>query len=104
MRFSPGTRTFWHVHPLGQTLLIVDGVGLTQARNADGTLGPVTAVKAGDVVNCPPGVMHWHGASPDAATTHLAISESDPKAAVKWLDPVDEKSYREGAAKALPKR
>lgn len=104
VRFSPGARTFWHVHPLGQTLLIVDGVGLTQARNADGTLGPVTAVKAGDVVNCPPGVMHWHGASPDAAMTHLAISESDPKAAVKWLDPVDEKCYREGAAKALPKR
>ena len=36
--------------------------------------------------------------------THLAISENDPKAAVKWLDPEDENSYREGAGKALPKR
>ena len=50
------------------------------------------------------GVMHWHGASPDSSMTHLAISENDPKAAVKWLDPVDENSYREGAGKALPKR
>lgn len=42
--FTPGARTFWHVHPLGQTLLIVDGIGLTQSRNADGTLGPVVVV------------------------------------------------------------
>lgn len=104
VRFSPGARTFWHVHPLGQTLLIVDGIGLTQSRNADGTLGPVVTVKAGDVVTCPPGIMHWHGASPDAPMTHLAISENDPKVAVKWLDAVDAKSYREGAEKALQKR
>ena len=102
--FTPGARTFWHVHPLGQTLLIVDGIGLTQSRNADGTLGPVVAVKAGEVGTCPPGIMHWHGASPDAPMTHLAISENDPKVAVKWLDAVDAKSYREGAEKALQKR
>lgn len=104
VRFSPGARTYWHIHPLGQTLLVVDGVGLTQARNPDGALGPVVAVKAGDVVTCPPGIMHWHGASPDSPMTHLAISESDPKQPVAWKEPIDDKSYRDGAAKALRKR
>ncbi len=101
VRFSPGARTFWHVHPLGQTLLVVDGVGLTQAVLPDGRLGPIERIRAGDVVTCPPGVMHWHGASPDAPMTHLAISESDPKTPVVWKDPVDERLYLEGAKKAL---
>lgn len=101
VRFSPGARTYWHIHPLGQTLLVVDGIGLTQARNPDGSLGPVVAVKAGDVVTCPPGIMHWHGASPDSSMTHLAISEFDSKKPVAWKEPVDDKSYRDSAAKAL---
>lgn len=28
--FEPGARTNWHTHPLGQTLLVTFGVGLTQ--------------------------------------------------------------------------
>lgn len=104
VRFSPGARTYWHVHPLGQTLLIVDGIGLTQARGPDGSPSPVVAVKAGDVVICPPGVMHWHGASPDSPMTHLAISESDPARPVAWKDPVDDESYLKGASKALKGR
>lgn len=104
VRFSQGARTYWHMHPLGQTLLVVDGIGLTQARNPDGSLGPVVSVKAGDVVTCPPGIMHWHGASPDSPMTHLAISESDSKQPVVWMEPVDDKSYRDGAVKALRNR
>ena len=101
VRFSPGARTFWHIHPLGQTLFIVEGSGLTQARNPDGSLGPVFALKAGDVVTCPPGVMHWHGASPNASMMHLAISEYDQDQPVSWQGPVNEKDYREGATKAF---
>lgn len=101
VRFERGARTFWHMHPLGQTLIVVEGTGLTQAINADGTLGPVTAVKPGDVVICPPGITHWHGASPDSSMTHLAISELDPKKSVVWKEAVSAKSYVEGAKNAL---
>lgn len=101
VRFERGARTFWHMHPLGQTLIIVDGTGLTQAMNSDGSLGPIMAVKPGDVVICPPGVTHWHGASPDSPMTHLAISESNPERPVVWKEALSEKSYVEGAMKAL---
>lgn len=102
VRFSPGARTFWHIHPLGQTLIIIEGTGLTQAVEADGTPGAVVVLKPGDVVTCPPGVMHWHGASPESPMTHLAISEADPKQPTVWKEALDEKSYREGAARAHP--
>ena len=56
--FEPGARTNWHTHPLGQTLLVTFGVGLTQEWG-----GPVQVIRQGDVVLCPPNVKHWHGAS-----------------------------------------
>ncbi len=28
--FEPGTRTAWHTHPLGQTLIVTGGCGLAQ--------------------------------------------------------------------------
>ena len=36
VRFTPGARTFWHSHFLGQTLYVVEGVGLVASR--DGTV------------------------------------------------------------------
>ena len=99
--FEPGARTFWHVHPLGQTLVVVAGTGLTQALEPDGNLGPVAVLRPGDVVRCPPGIMHWHGAAPHSAMTHLAVSESDPARPVLWRDPVDEAAYQRGARQAL---
>ncbi len=99
--FTPGARTNWHMHPLGQTLLVVDGTGLTQAKNPDGTLGPVVRIQAGDVVICPPGIEHWHGAAPGSSMTHLATSESDPKQRVVWKEPVADAAYRDAAANAV---
>ena len=69
--FEPGARTAWHTHPLGQTLIITAGLGWVQR---DG--GPVEEVRPGDVVWFPPGLRHWHGASPTTAMTHIAIQES----------------------------
>lgn len=99
--FTPGARTNWHMHPLGQTLLVVDGTGLTQAKNPDGTIGPVVRIQAGDVVICPPGIEHWHGAAPGSSMTHLATSESDPKQPVVWKEPVADAAYRDAAANAV---
>src|SRR4051812_42276915 len=30
VHFEPGARTAWHTHPLGQTLIVTEGVGWTQ--------------------------------------------------------------------------
>ncbi len=101
VHFAPGARTYWHMHPLGQTLVVVSGTGLTQALEANGKPAPVAVVRAGDVVLCPPGVTHWHGAAPGSAMVHLAVSERDPANPVVWKEAVDEKAYRAGAERAM---
>ena len=58
--------------------------------------GPVEEVRAGDMVWTPPGVEHWHGASPTAAMTHIAIYEHVNGNVVTWLEHVSDAEY--GAA------
>ena len=86
--FEPGARTHWHTHPLGQTLLIVAGVGRVQHEG-----GPVAEVRPGDVVWFAPGERHWHGASPQVAMTHIAIQERLEGAVVEWLEHVSDADY-----------
>ena len=62
--FEPGARTAWHTHPLGQTLIVTAGCGWTQCEG-----GPIVEIKPGDVIWCPPGHKHWHGATPTTAMT-----------------------------------
>lgn len=86
--FEPGARTNWHTHPLGQTLIVTHGVGLSQELG-----GPVREIRAGDIVVCPPGVRHWHGARPDTAMQHLAIGERAENARVEWFEKIDDAVY-----------
>lgn len=86
--FEPGARTNWHTHPLGQTLLVLSGVGRVQVAD-----GPVRAIRPGDTVWIPPGVKHWHGAAPEIAMVHLAIQEREDGRAADWLEPVSEADY-----------
>ncbi|MBK1685931.1 (R)-mandelonitrile lyase [Rubrivivax gelatinosus] len=81
--FEAGARTVWHTHPLGQTLVVTSGLGRVQRAG-----GPVETIRPGDVVWIPPGVKHWHGASPTVAMTHLAITEALDGQAVVWFEPV----------------
>ena len=100
--FSPGARTAWHSHPLGQTLIVTAGVGRVQVLD-----GPVVEIRAGDVVRIPPGVKHWHGASPGSAMTHLAITEAQGGKTVDWLEQVSDAQYgttQATAATAQPSR
>jgi quercetin dioxygenase-like cupin family protein len=87
--FEPGARSAWHTHPLGQRLLVTQGVGLTQEWGK-----PVQEIKPGDVVWCPPGVKHWHGAAPGTAMTHLAVTgtTADGKN-VEWMEKVSNAQY-----------
>ena len=86
--FEPGARTAWHTRPLGQTILIISGLGRVQR---DG--GPVETVRPGDTVFFGPGEKHRHGASPDCAMSHIAIAEKQDGQAVTWLEHVTDEQY-----------
>lgn len=87
--FAPGARSAWHTHPRGQRLLVTAGTGLTQEWGK-----PVQQIHAGDVVWCPPGVKHWHGAAPHAAMTHLAVTGTTEQGQnVQWLEKVTDAQY-----------
>jgi quercetin dioxygenase-like cupin family protein len=86
--FEPGARTAWHTRPLGQMLVILSGVGWTQCEGE-----AVEQIRAGDVVWCPPGHRHWHGATSTTAMTHLAIQEYLDGKAVDWMEHVSDEQY-----------
>jgi quercetin dioxygenase-like cupin family protein len=73
VRFTPGARTAWHAHPLGQTLHVTDGLGLIQTRGEK-----VLEIRHGDTIYTPPGEWHWHGATPDNFMIHISILEEYP--------------------------
>lgn len=81
--FEPGARTNWHTHPLGQTLIVVAGLGRCQREG-----GPVEEIRPGDIVWFPPGEKHWHGAGAETAMSHIAIAEALDGVTVTWLEPV----------------
>lgn len=87
--FSPGARTAWHTHPLGQTLIVTAGTGLVQ-RWGDA----VDEIRQGDVIWIPPGQKHWHGAGPNSAMTHIAITEQLDGKTVDWMEKVSDAQYR----------
>jgi quercetin dioxygenase-like cupin family protein len=87
--FEPGSRSNWHTHPLGQRLVVTSGCGYVQSWG-----GPLRIIRPGDVVICPPGEKHWHGAAPGTAMTHIAIQEELNGKAVDWLERVTDQQYR----------
>jgi quercetin dioxygenase-like cupin family protein len=86
--FDPSARSAWHTHPLGQTLIVLEGRGYVQAWG-----GPVREIRAGDVIWTPPGEKHWHGAARDSAMTHIAMQEVLDGKAVEWLEKVTDAEY-----------
>lgn len=91
--FAPAARTFWHTHPLGQTLFIVSGAGRVQ-----GWGGPLREVRAGDVVWIAPGEKHWHGAAPTTAMVHVAMQEAKDGSYVDWQEAVTDADYTKAPA------
>jgi quercetin dioxygenase-like cupin family protein len=91
--FEPGARSAWHTHPLGQMLIVTAGCGLVQSVG-----GPVVKIRPGDVVWCPPGEKHWHGATAITGMTHLAILESLDGKNVEWMEQVTDEEYAAGEA------
>ena len=95
--FEPGARTAWHTHPRGQVLIVTAGVGQVRAWG-----GPIDEIRVGDVVRIPPGVKHWHGASPNSKMTHLAIQEHLNGKTVEWLEKVADGTAASSAPSTQP--
>jgi quercetin dioxygenase-like cupin family protein len=88
VHFEPGARSAWHSHPLGQTLIVTEGVGWTQVEG-----GPKLEFEAGDIMWCPPEHKHWHGATAHQAMTHIAIQEAKDGKNVTWMEKVTDAEY-----------
>lgn len=88
--FEPGARSNWHTHPAGQHIIVTSGVGYTQTWN-----GKKETIREGDVIWCPIGVKHWHGASKNIAMTHLVITGAIEQTGenVTWMEKVTDKQY-----------
>lgn len=90
--FEPGCRNNWHIHHAdkggGQILLVTAGKGWYQEWGKK----PRT-LKAGDVVNIPAEVKHWHGAAKDSWFTHIAVEVPAENGRTEWCEPVSEAEY-----------
>ena len=92
--FAPGCRNHWHIHHAtqggGQILLCTAGRGWYQEEGK-----PARALHAGDVVNIPAGVKHWHGAAKDSLFVHLAIEVPGENTQNEWCEPVSDEQYNQ---------
>ena len=89
VRFAPGARNAWHVHAVGQTLHVTEGIGRVQSRG-----GEVVEIRAGDTIHTPPDEWHWHGAASDHFMTHIAMWEAPPDGPESdWGDHVTDEEY-----------
>jgi quercetin dioxygenase-like cupin family protein len=87
--FAPASRTAWHTHPVGQSLHVLDGLGLVQLAGK-----PARLIRPGDTVWIEPGERHWHGAAPGRTMTHLAFQETDADGKeVDWFEQVTDEEY-----------
>jgi quercetin dioxygenase-like cupin family protein len=96
VHFTPGARTAWHTHPLGQTIFVTEGVGRCQREG-----GPIEEIRPGDRVFFEPGENHWHGAAPNRFMVHVAIQEADETGSpVTWGEHVSDEEYGAAATTA----
>lgn len=88
--FEPGCRNFWHIHHKGgQILIITGGQGWYQEEGKK-----ARALKEGDVVNIPPEVKHWHGASSTSWFSHICLGVPAKDSHNEWCEPVSDEEYR----------
>lgn len=85
--FEPGCRNNWHIHQVGQTLLVTNGRGWYQEEGKE----PIE-LYAGDIIEIPGGVKHWHGASKNSYFSHIAI-EDPSKGEPIWFGKVNDEEY-----------
>jgi quercetin dioxygenase-like cupin family protein len=90
VHFTPGARTAWHTHPNGQTIWVLEGVGLCQRRG-----GSAEVIRPGDRVFFEPAEEHWHGAASNRFMVHVAMLDVDEEGnTATWLEHVTDEEYR----------
>ncbi|WPB55518.1 cupin domain-containing protein [Xylophilus sp. GOD-11R] len=82
--FTPGSRTYWHTHEVGQVLTVTSGRGFVCL---DGET-PLE-IRQGDVVWIPADERHWHGAATDSFMSHIATSIGE----TRWEEEVEQAVY-----------
>jgi quercetin dioxygenase-like cupin family protein len=90
--FERGARSNWHMHPAGQTLLVLEGKGLYQEKGR-----PIKTIHKGETIVCSSNIEHWHGASSESQMTHIAITNDKGQGHVVWLKPVTDDEYNADA-------
>jgi len=89
VHFTPGARTAWHTHPNGQTIWVLEGLGLCQRRG-----GQIEVIRGGDRVFFEPGEEHWHGAAPNRFMAHMAMVDVDDEGtSATWGEHVTDAEY-----------
>lgn len=86
--FAPACRNNWHTHRGGQILLVTAGRGYYQEWGKE-----ARELRAGDVVEIPAEVKHWHGAAPDSWFSHIAMEIHPELGPATWLEPVSDEVY-----------
>jgi quercetin dioxygenase-like cupin family protein len=95
VHFTPGARPAWPTHPNGQTIWVLEGVGLCRRRG-----GAIEVIRPGDRVFFEPGEEHWHGAAATRFMTHIAMLDVDDEGtSAAWGEHVTDEEY--AAAPAL---
>ena len=90
VHFTPGARTAWHTHPNGQTIFVLEGIGLCQRRG-----GRAEVIRPGDRVFFEPGEEHWHGAAPTRFMAHIAMLDVDDEGNhAAWGEHVSDEEYK----------
>ena len=67
VNFSPGAINVFHTHTFNQILYVTEGTGIVATESEEVTVTP------GTFIFIPAGERHWHGATKDAAFSHIAI-------------------------------
>ena len=90
--FEPRCRNNWHIHHAskggGQILICVAGEGWYQEWGKE-----ARSLKAGDVVEIPAGVKHWHGAKKEGWFSHIAVEVPAENGRNEWLEAVSDEEY-----------
>ena len=99
VRFAPSARNAWHAHAVGQTVHVLDGLGMIQSKG-----GTVVEIRPGDTIRTPPGEWHWHGAAPEHFMTHLAMWEAPAEGPeTEWGELVADAEYLGQESKSTQK-
>jgi quercetin dioxygenase-like cupin family protein len=83
--FEAGSRTAWHSHAKGQLIFAEQGRGRVQRKGE-----PLKELAAGASDFTAPGVVHWHGATPDQRYVQVVVGFGGE---TKWLEKVTDAEY-----------